>query len=72
MQRHLADEGCGYEALLADTRQSLALARMRDPRCSISEIAYLLGFADTSSFSRAFKRWAGQTPNQYREGVTRR
>jgi AraC-like DNA-binding protein len=71
LQRHLADEGCGYEALLADTRQSLALAHMRDPRCSISEIAYLLGFADTSSFSRAFKRWTGQTPSQYREGLPR-
>src|SRR3989338_3538409 len=56
LQRHLADEGCTYESLLADTRHSLALQHMRDPHCSISEIAYLLGFADTSSFSRAFKR----------------
>ncbi|SDK99506.1 AraC family transcriptional regulator [Pseudomonas indica] len=71
LQRHLADEGASYESLLNDTRQALALRHMRDPRCSISEIAYLLGFADTSSFSRAFKRWTGQAPSQYREGLLR-
>ncbi|WP_372876189.1 AraC family transcriptional regulator [Pseudomonas sp.] len=69
LQRHLADEQCSYEGLLADTRHNLALQHMRDPRCSISEIAYLLGFADTSSFSRAFKRWTGQTPSHYRDGL---
>lgn len=69
LQRHLADEQCSYESLLAETRQHLALQHMRDPRCSISEIAYLLGFADTSSFSRAFKRWTGQAPSQYRDGL---
>ncbi len=71
LQRHLAEEGSSYEQLLSDTRQALALVHMRDPRCSISEIAYLLGFADTSSFSRAFKRWTGQAPSQYRESLVR-
>jgi AraC-like DNA-binding protein len=52
--------------------QGSPLAHMRDSRCSISEIAYLLGFAGTSSFSRAFKRWTGQTPSQYREGLKHR
>jgi AraC-like DNA-binding protein len=69
LQRHLADEGNNYESLLADTRHNLALQHMHDPRCSISEIAYLLGFADTSSFSRAFKRWTGQAPSHYRESL---
>ena len=69
LQRHLAEEGSSYEQLLGDTRQAPALVHMRDPRCSISEIAYLLGFADTSSFSR--KRWTGQAPSQYRESLGR-
>jgi len=69
LQRHLADEGCSYESLLSETRQNLALQHMRDPHCSISEIAYLLGFADSSSFSRAFKRWTGQAPSQYRDSL---
>lgn len=55
--------------LLAATRQSLALQHVRDPRCSIGERACLLGFADTSSFSRAFTRWAGQAPSHYRDGL---
>lgn len=71
LQRHLADEGFRYDLLLSQCRQNLAMQHMRDPRSSLSEIAYLLGFADTSSFSRAFKRWTGQTPSQYREGLGR-
>jgi AraC-like DNA-binding protein len=69
LQRHLADEGFRYDLLLNQCRQNLATQHLRDARSSLSEIAYLLGFADTSSFSRAFKRWTGQTPSQYREGI---
>ncbi len=69
LQRHLADEGFRYDLLLNQSRQNLAMQHLRDARSSLSEIAYLLGFADTSSFSRAFKRWTGQTPSQYREGI---
>ena len=69
LQRHLADEGCSYDLLLNQCRQNLALQHMRDTGSSLSEIAYLLGFADTSSFSRAFKRWTGMTPSQYRDGL---
>ena len=65
LQRKLAEEGTSYEALLAATRQELALSYLAEHRYSISEIAYLLGFSDTSSFTRAFKRWTGQAPSQY-------
>ncbi|MNR69087.1 DNA-binding transcriptional activator FeaR [compost metagenome] len=55
--------------MLAETRYALALQHLREADCSISEVAYLLGFADSSSFSRAFKRWNGQSPSQYRDGL---
>lgn len=69
LQRHLSDEGSSYEQVLADTRRDLALNHLREADCSISEVAYLLGFSDSSSFSRAFKRWTGQSPSQYRDSV---
>ena len=69
LQRHLADEGCRFDTLLNESRENLALLHLRDPQVSLSEISYLLGFADTSSFSRAFKRWTGMTPGQFRDGL---
>lgn len=71
LERHLADEGCRYDLVLNQCRQDLALQHMRDPDSSLSEVACLLGFVDTASFSRAFKRWTGLTPAQYRDGVLR-
>lgn len=71
LQRHLADEGCRYDLLLNQCRQNLALLHMSDPQCSLTEIAYLLGFGDVDSLSRAFKRWTGLTPAQYRNALAR-
>ncbi|MCI3947652.1 AraC family transcriptional regulator [Pseudomonas syringae] len=71
LERHLADEGCSYDLLLNQCRQNLALLHMNDPQSSLSEIAYLLGFTDTDTLSRAFKRWTGLTPGQYRNELAR-
>jgi AraC-like DNA-binding protein len=45
---------------------------MRQGRHSVSEVTYLLGFADVSSFSRAFRNWTGVSPSEFRERNLRR
>lgn len=67
LQRGLREEGTTYTRILDSTRKDLALAYVRDPAYTLAEITYLLGFSDTSSFSRAFRRWAGVSPLAYRE-----
>ncbi len=65
LQRRLQEEHTTYRQALNDTRQQMARAHLEEGRASVTEIAFLLGFADTSSFSRAFKRWTGQSPRVY-------
>ena len=67
LQRKLAAEDTTYQALLDRTRRDLARAHLADPHYSIDEITYLLGFAEASSFARAFKRWTGMSPTAFRE-----
>jgi AraC-like DNA-binding protein len=69
LQRNLANEGCRYDILLDECRQNLALAYLRDADATLEEVASRLGFADTASFRRAFKRWTGLSPGQYRLGL---
>ena len=54
-----------------DRRQALALGYVRDPGLSLLDIAYLLGFSEQSAFQRAFKRWTGATPGDYRRQGTK-
>lgn len=69
LQRRLSDEGSSYKQVLNDTRRDLALSYIQDPDYSVGEITYLVGFFDASSFSRAFKRWTGQSPSAYRDSL---
>jgi len=64
LQRRLADEGTSYHEILNRTREQLACAYIREG-WSVTEVAFTLGFGDTSSFSRAFKRWTGVAPSVY-------
>jgi AraC-like DNA-binding protein len=66
LQRRLAEEGASYQDVVEATREELARAYLRDPRLGVSEVAYLLGYADLSTFDRAFKRWTGTTPRAFR------
>ncbi|HVN83289.1 MAG TPA: AraC family transcriptional regulator [Candidatus Binatia bacterium] len=65
LQRHLANEGTSFKDLLNNARVTLARNYVREGRLSVTEIAFMLGFADTSTFSRAFKRWTGTSPRDY-------
>jgi len=67
LYRRLADEGLTFRDVLGQAQSSLAQELLRDSDASIAEIAFLTGFSEQSTFSRAFKRWVGQAPAQFRQ-----
>lgn len=67
--RRLSEEGQTYQAVLQRAQQSLAEKLLKGQDCSIAEIAFLTGFAEQSTFSRAFKRWVGTPPASYRRAA---
>ena len=67
LQRKLAEAKTTYAQLLDDTRKDLALRYIEDPRRSVTDITFSLGFSQPSAFTRAFKRWTGSSPSDYRE-----
>lgn len=71
LRRKLAEEGTRFRDLLNDTRRDLAEAYIRDTELAFGEIAYLLGFASAEAFQRAFKRWTGLTPGEFRRNQRR-
>ena len=66
LQRRLSEQGHSYQGLVDEARRRLAGSLLRETNYSLAEIAFMTGFAEQSSFTRAFKRWAGQTPRSYR------
>ncbi len=67
LQRKLRQQGISFTQLLENTRRELSLQYVRDPQYSLHEVAFLLGFAEPGNFSRAFKRWYGQSPSRFRQ-----
>jgi AraC-like DNA-binding protein len=67
LQRKLREQDTSHQQLVDDLRKALALRYLNEPAMAIGEVAYLLGFSESSAFHRAFKRWTGRTPNEYRE-----
>jgi AraC-like DNA-binding protein len=67
LRRHLQTEGTSFQALLADTRTTLARRYLRDPRLTIGEVAFLVGFSELSPFQRFFRRVVGLSPGAFRE-----
>ncbi|HKG59476.1 MAG TPA: AraC family transcriptional regulator [Pyrinomonadaceae bacterium] len=66
LQRKLQELGTSHNELLDHMRRQLAMRYLREREMAICEVAYLLGFSESSSFHRAFKRWTGVTPKEFR------
>lgn len=67
LYRRLADESLSYRDVVQNAQSALARELLSQTKCSISEIAFLTGFSEQSTFSRAFKRWMGEAPARYRQ-----
>lgn len=70
--RRLAGEGTTFDALLDRTRRELAIELLADSTIAIGKVATLLGYSEPSPFFRAFERWFGSTPAEYRAATMRR
>jgi AraC-like DNA-binding protein len=69
LQRQLKNHGIDFKELVVDTRRRFALDYLRDRDNTLTEIAFLLGYSEVSAFNRAFKRWTGATPMDYRRSI---
>jgi AraC-like DNA-binding protein len=68
LQRRLADEGETFAQLANETRAELANELLTGTDHSFTKIAHDLGYTESQNFFRAFKRWTGQTAQQFRRG----
>ncbi len=66
LQRRLGEQDSSVKKIVDETRHQLSTAYLDQSHLSIKEVAYSLGFNDPSNFSRAFRRWEGMTPKEYR------
>lgn len=66
LQRSLKDEGTSFAALVDEVRRRLATSHLASREGTAAEVAFLLGFSDPSAFTRAFRRWTGDTPGAWR------
>lgn len=69
LQRRLSEAGTSYQRVLEETRYELARRYLQDPLRSVTEITFLLGFSEQAAFTRAFKRWSGAAPRDYRRSL---
>jgi AraC-like DNA-binding protein len=67
LQRRLATENVSYSRLVDKVRFDMAIALLHQPNLPITDIAYELGYNDAANFTRAFKRWTGVSPREFRQ-----
>lgn len=70
LRRRLEDEGLSFRGIVDETRQLLATQMLASTTMKLDELALQLGYADTASFTRAFRRWFNQSPGEYRKQHT--
>ena len=69
LKRKLAAEGASFTSLVERERLERALSLLRDPKLTLEEIAQRLCYSSVPNFARAFRRWRGETPAQYRRAL---
>jgi AraC-like DNA-binding protein len=69
LQRRLEEEGTTFQEVLDEVRSEAAEGYLADSSISCAEIGYLLGFSEPAAFHRAFRRWRGVTPREYRSRI---
>jgi AraC-like DNA-binding protein len=66
LQQRLADHGTTFSAVVDDERRTRALSMLANSSTSLTSVAFAIGFESPEGFSRAFRRWTGQTPSAWR------
>ena len=66
LQRRLAEEGLTFSQLVDEVRLEMAVPQLRDRGIRITDVAFGLGYSNPAHFTRAFRRWAGVAPSEYR------
>ncbi|HEX9401158.1 MAG TPA: AraC family transcriptional regulator ligand-binding domain-containing protein [Anaeromyxobacter sp.] len=69
LQRRLSGRGASFAAVVDGVRRERAEGYLRQPDVSVAEVSWLLGFAEQSAFTRAFRRWTGAPPTEWRRGL---
>jgi AraC-like DNA-binding protein len=72
LQRRLVEEGTSFQEVVEQTRERLARQYAERAELSSAQMAFLLGYADVGSFLRAFKRWTGMSPQEFRAALLNR
>lgn len=68
LSRRLSALETSFNAILDELRKALATRYLKDSALSVTEISYLLGYTEVSTFAHAFKRWTGTSPGAFRSG----
>ena len=69
LQRRLGQEGTSYRAITETLYAALADRHLHEPNLTVETVAILMGYNDTAAFRKAFHRWYGQSPGEYRASL---